>query len=171
MTRMLLATALMATLAFGAGCAMCDNASDYGPSAIGGVCADGVCGQRAGSIISGSYGQTVDELVVTEKAFPGGAEPLMAEPVPAMPLEMQLEEAAPLERESGVLLLPGDGAAPSLDPPAPDPGLFSPLESEPADVESEGLEVPTPADASVSELLPFGPAAVPPVPDESGAPN
>jgi hypothetical protein len=171
MIRMLFATALMATLAFGAGCAMCDNALDYGPSAIGGVCADGACGHRAGSIISGPCGETVGEVVVTEKAFPGGSELLSAEPVPAMPLEMQLEEATPLEMESDFSLIPGDGATPSLDPPAPDPGLFFPIESEPAEVESEGLEVPVAADASDSRLLPLGPAVAPPVPDETGVSN
>ena len=87
MTRMLYAATLLAALVVGSGCAMCDDCHDFDPPAFGGVCADGVCGARAGSIITPSDGMIIEGNVVTEDAQPEGSVLPPLEPVPVPDVE------------------------------------------------------------------------------------
>lgn len=107
MTRCFCGIALLTSLTLGAGCAMCESSLDYGPSAFGGVCADGACGARAGSIITPHAGEFVEGVVEPTAADQATPAPLPAEavPTPAMGTD-------PVPRTQSNLVLPAEGVLP-----------------------------------------------------------
>jgi hypothetical protein len=118
MTRCFCGIALLTSLMLGAGCATCESSLDYGPSAFGGVCADGACGARAGSIITPHAGEFVKGVVEPAAADQATPAPLPAEDVPAPAME-----ADPVPRTQSNLVPPAEDALPpdfgtDLTPPS-----------------------------------------------------
>jgi hypothetical protein len=142
MTRIFCGTALLGALVLGAGCAMCDSSCDDAYPAYGGICADGACGARAGSIISPAGGEIIEGMTVVEDAQTVESTPPTLEPVPAPPLEQ--EPPPPLEEELGPPL--EEEPAPPLDTEPAEPLDLEP--AEPLDLESAeplGAEATEPA--------------------------